>query len=66
MCVSLFSVSCPPPHIDKDITIKLPTAWVLPIDIGYWCSPLPDKLSAEDRSLQFELVINSFSAIDDT
>ncbi len=32
------------------LIIELPTAWVLTIDIGYWWTPLPDKLSAEDRS----------------
>ncbi len=41
----------------RDVTIELPTAWVSSIDIGYWFTPLPDKLSAEDRSLKKEFSI---------
>ena len=52
--VCVFFVSCPPPHIDtdaRDVTIELPIAWILSIDIGHWCILLADKLSAEDRLL---------------
>ena len=54
LCPSVYLCSvCLTYNIARDATIKLPTAWVLSIDIGYWCSPLPDKLSAEDRSLSY-------------
>ncbi len=40
-----------------DVIIELPTAWVSSIDIGYWVTPLPDKLSAEDRSLLIPIIL---------
>ncbi len=49
MCV-LSNTSCLQACKQDAVTIELPTAWVLSIDIGYWCSPLSDKLSAENCS----------------
>ncbi len=47
VCLCSACLTC---NIARDVT----TAWVSSIDIGYWFTPLPDKLSAEDRSLYME------------